>query len=124
MNELSKLNSDLRRTREQLSIAVNDLIEWSIKWAEAKPRFKEAEAKATAEAIGTVQERTAQATLSSIKEYREYLKAEAMKDALKIKVESLRAELSALQTEAGTYKAERDLSYAPEARVGVAPTPF
>ena len=111
---MKTLNEELRETREQLSIAVNDLITWSNTWAEKKPNYKEAEALATAQASGTVQEKAAQAVLKTKKEYRAYLKAEAMKDALKIKVESLRAMLSAIQTEASTARAEMSLTNAPE----------
>jgi hypothetical protein len=111
---MNSLNQELERIRMTLSIAVNDLITWSERWAEAKPDFKEAEARAYGYATGTVQAREAQATLKSMKEYRAYLKAEAMKDVLKIKVDSLRAELSALQSQANIIKADRDLAMAAE----------
>lgn len=48
--------------------------------------------------------------------YKNYLKAEALYQALKVKVETLHADLSALQSQASTARVEKSLALAPESR--------
>ena len=114
---MQSLNEQLDFTRRQLSACVNDYLKASAEWAIKKGDFKEALFRELSGASGSSEKiREANAMNKVMREYKDYLKAEALYEALKVKVGTLQSDLSALQSQASTARVEQSLALAPEPR--------
>lgn len=107
---IPELTQALLSTAADLRTANEELYKLSVEWAHAEDEYRKAKAIAYLAASGTINERNAHVDKVCSSERLKAHLAEAEKEAKKKLVESLQAQLSALQTIAGMLRAEMNLA--------------
>jgi len=108
---LDGLADEMRRLSGLLDDALGYLRRVSAEWAESEDVYRMARARAVLEAVGTVDERRAQADMATSQQRRKAHLDDAMKQAALEAVRSRRAQISALQSIAAAHRAEGELAH-------------
>ncbi len=105
---LDGLADEMARLSALLDDALGYLRRVSAEWAESEDAYRMSRARAVLEAVGTVDERRAQADMATSQQRRRAHLDDAMKQAALEAVRSRRAQISALQSIAAAHRAEAE----------------
>ncbi len=105
---LDGLADEMRRLSGLLDDALAYLRRVSAEWAESEDVYRMARGRAVLEAVGTVDQRRAQADMATSQQRRKAHLDDAMKQAALEAVRSRRAQISALQSIAAAHRAEAE----------------